>query len=83
MLLLIFGYGMHYNSLIYNIHDSSKVVVDRIGVRVHICADTAHALTSFISDITSVFAPPGDPYVHTPFKLCTKFIPWTATRNLK
>ncbi|KAF8892528.1 hypothetical protein BD779DRAFT_1610102 [Infundibulicybe gibba] len=37
-----------------------QVVIDRIGVRIHLAADTLAAVTSFASDLGSAFKPPVD-----------------------
>ncbi|KAH9843042.1 uncharacterized protein C8Q71DRAFT_735660 [Rhodofomes roseus] len=38
----------------------TRISVSQGGLRVHLCADTLTALTAFISDFTSIFAPPPD-----------------------
>ncbi|KAF9265490.1 hypothetical protein L218DRAFT_860278 [Marasmius fiardii PR-910] len=40
----------------------TKVMIDRAGLRLHLCADTMAAVTAFIDDLLSAFAPvPKDP----------------------
>ena len=36
------------------------VYVNQGELRLHLCADTATALTAFIADLTAAFAPPED-----------------------
>ncbi|KAL4267314.1 Autophagy-related protein 2 [Pleurotus pulmonarius] len=38
---------------------NTQITVDRIGIRIHLCADTLTAITAFASDLTSTFNPPG------------------------
>lgn len=38
-----------------------QIIVDHAGLMVHLCADTASALTSFIGGVTSDLKPPYDP----------------------
>lgn len=37
-----------------------QVKVDRVGLRVHLCADSLAAITAFAGDLTTIFKPPGD-----------------------
>jgi hypothetical protein len=37
-----------------------QVKIDRVGLRVHLCADSLAAITAFSGDITSVFKTPGE-----------------------
>ncbi|KDQ33527.1 hypothetical protein PLEOSDRAFT_22057 [Pleurotus ostreatus PC15] len=39
---------------------NTQVTIERIGIRIHLCADTLTAITTFASDLTSVFSPPGE-----------------------
>jgi autophagy-related protein 2 len=44
----------------------TRVVINRVGLRMHLCADTLHAFTAFAGEVNSVFKPPVDNSVPKP-----------------
>ncbi|THU88398.1 hypothetical protein K435DRAFT_969064 [Dendrothele bispora CBS 962.96] len=43
-----------------------RIMIDRLGLRLHLCADTMAAVSLFINDLVSVFNPPPQEYAPKP-----------------